>query len=110
TNLVTSHVMKTEYATRPLPNIPYHPSRKIGTNAVVSRAGAVWSSWPNRSTEDASCIDDGGCCKQPDGDHGAFALSNSPCGRLGGYDGWWFWPRSGQPPVSYLGRIRSELA
>jgi hypothetical protein len=51
--------MKAEEATRPLPNIPYHPSRKIGTNAVVSRAGAVWSSWPNRSTEDASCIDDG---------------------------------------------------
>ena len=35
---------------------------------------------------------------------------NSSCGRLGGYDGWWFWPRSGQRPVSYLGRIRSELA
>src|SRR5262249_21662831 len=35
---------------------------------------------------------------------------NSSCGWLGGYDGWWFWPRSGQRPVSYLGRIRSELA
>ena len=31
------------------------------------------------------------------------------CGRLGGYAGWWFWLRSGQQRVSYLGRIRSGL-
>jgi hypothetical protein len=40
----------------------------------------------------------------------ASSLLSSSCGRLGGCDGWWFWPRSGQRPGSYLGRIRSELA
>jgi len=32
------------------------------------------------------------------------------CGRLGGYGGWWFWPRRHHQLVSYQGRMRSELA
>jgi hypothetical protein len=39
-----------------------------------------------------------------------FGCANSPCGRPGGYGGWWFWPHRHQQLVSYLGRIRSELA
>jgi hypothetical protein len=39
-----------------------------------------------------------------------FALSNSPCGRLAGYGGWWFWRHRHQQLGSYLVRIRSELA
>ena len=41
---------------------------------------------------------------------GARLLSNSPCGKLDGYGGWWFWRRRHQQHGSYRGRIRSELA
>src|SRR6516164_4732429 len=45
---------------------------------------------------------------------GAFALRTrpcgSPCGRLGGSGGWWFWPRRHHSLGSYLGRIPSEPA
>ena len=37
-------------------------------------------------------------------------LLSSPCGKLDGYGGWWFWRRRHQQHGSYLGRIRGELA
>ena len=38
------------------------------------------------------------------------SLCGSPCGRLGGSGGWWFWPRRRPQLGSYLGRTPSELA
>jgi hypothetical protein len=41
---------------------------------------------------------------------GTGLLSNSPCGTLDGYGGWWFWRRRRHQLASYLGRIQDELA
>jgi hypothetical protein len=38
------------------------------------------------------------------------SLRGRTCGRLGGSGGWWFWPRTGQRPLSYLRRSRGEPA
>ena len=38
------------------------------------------------------------------------SLRGRTCGRLDGSGGWWFWPRTGHRPLSYLRRIRGELA
>jgi len=38
------------------------------------------------------------------------SLRGRTCGQLGGSGGWWFWPRTGHRPLSYLRRTRGELA
>jgi hypothetical protein len=53
------------------------------------------------STHDPTCADSGA-----QGDSSV----NSPCGKLDGYGGWWFWRRRHHQLGSYLGRIPSALA
>jgi hypothetical protein len=58
---------------------------------------------------DAARIDAAVLKKKAPWKRAPFLLSNSLGGPFDEYDGWWFWPHGGQQPVSYQGRIRSEL-